>query len=107
MCFYFIKQQTSNELRIIDWSSDVCSSDLSRCRLQVAIGPLHRVAIEPEQRLELPEHQLLIVQAVGNKIDAERNAIVGERLAMAESGRASCRARVGQSGWISAGGGSS
>src|SRR3546814_9176390 len=94
-------------MRISDLSSDVCSSDLdedraifglghvfldrdrleSRCRLQVAIDPLHRVAIEPEQRLELPEHQLLIVQAVGNKIDAERNAIVGERLADRKSTR--------------------
>src|SRR3546814_6757855 len=26
--FFFVKQKTAYELRIIDWSSDVCSSDL-------------------------------------------------------------------------------
>src|SRR3546814_6856781 len=28
-CFFFIKQKTAYEMRISDWSSDVCSSDLS------------------------------------------------------------------------------
>src|SRR3546814_9941242 len=28
MCFFFFKQKTAYELRISDWSSDVCSSDL-------------------------------------------------------------------------------
>src|SRR3546814_14873462 len=27
MCFFFFKQKTAYELRISDWSSDVCSSD--------------------------------------------------------------------------------
>src|SRR3546814_942271 len=27
-CFFFLKQETAYELRISDWSSDVCSSDL-------------------------------------------------------------------------------
>src|SRR3546814_9917568 len=27
-CFFFVKQKTAYELRISDWSSDVCSSDL-------------------------------------------------------------------------------
>src|SRR3546814_9018817 len=35
MIFFFFKQKTSNEMRISDWSSDVCSSDLS-------IGPSAR-----------------------------------------------------------------
>src|SRR3546814_16283183 len=30
--FFFFKQKTAYELRISDWSSDVCSSDLSRAR---------------------------------------------------------------------------
>src|SRR3546814_2066278 len=29
-CFFFFKQKTAYEMRISDWSSDVCSSDL-RC----------------------------------------------------------------------------
>src|SRR3546814_2341432 len=28
ICFVFFKQKTAYELRISDWSSDVCSSDL-------------------------------------------------------------------------------
>src|SRR3546814_6796253 len=32
-CFFFFKQKTAYEMRISDWSSDVCSSDL-----EVAIG---------------------------------------------------------------------
>src|SRR3546814_1681819 len=37
MCFFFFKQKTAYEMRISDWSSDVCSSDLA---LPVA-GVLH------------------------------------------------------------------
>src|SRR3546814_8911043 len=28
-CFFFFKQKTAYEMRISDWSSDVCSSDLA------------------------------------------------------------------------------
>src|SRR3546814_3332819 len=30
MVFFFFKQKTAYEMRISDWSSDVCSSDLAR-----------------------------------------------------------------------------
>src|SRR3546814_3957388 len=33
-CFFFFKQKTAYEMRISDWSSDVCSSDLA-----AAAGP--------------------------------------------------------------------
>src|SRR3546814_1921037 len=29
--FFFFKQKTAYEMRIRDWSSDVCSSDLDKC----------------------------------------------------------------------------
>src|SRR3546814_990878 len=29
-CFFFFKQKTAYEMRISDWSSDVCSSDLTQ-----------------------------------------------------------------------------
>src|SRR3546814_2143695 len=32
VCVFFFKQKTAYELRISDWSSDVCSSDLPRHR---------------------------------------------------------------------------
>src|SRR3546814_1423938 len=49
--FFFFKQKTAYELRISDWSSDVCSSDLCRrgadlvaelARAAVAGGTEHR-----------------------------------------------------------------
>src|SRR3546814_7108490 len=36
--FFFFKQKTAYEMRISDWSSDVCSSDLSRHRPSVLRG---------------------------------------------------------------------
>src|SRR3546814_6449106 len=33
MCFFFFKQKTAYEMRISDWSSDVCSSDLHAVRV--------------------------------------------------------------------------
>src|SRR3546814_7925379 len=32
ICVFFFKQKTAYEMRISDWSSDVCSSDLTSCR---------------------------------------------------------------------------
>src|SRR3546814_8064565 len=29
LCIFFFKQKTADEMRISDWSSDVCSSDLT------------------------------------------------------------------------------
>src|SRR3546814_1336824 len=34
--FFFFKQKTAYEMRISDWSSDVCSSDLDDVRLVLA-----------------------------------------------------------------------
>src|SRR3546814_6753786 len=44
--FFFFKQKTAYEMRISDWSSDVCSSDLAQQRnVRGAVGivfdPLH------------------------------------------------------------------
>src|SRR3546814_4701795 len=35
--FFFFKQKTAYEMRISDWSSDVCSSDLDHFRLRALI----------------------------------------------------------------------
>src|SRR3546814_9622052 len=42
----FFKQKTAYEMRISDWSSDVCSSDL----WPGALAPLFALAIVPENR---------------------------------------------------------
>src|SRR3546814_2452529 len=34
--FFFFKQKTAYEMRISDWSSDVCSSDLPRAHVRYA-----------------------------------------------------------------------
>src|SRR3546814_4115796 len=41
-CFFFFKQKTAYEMRISDWSSDVCSSDLSARCLDPAAGVCDR-----------------------------------------------------------------
>src|SRR3546814_8630417 len=41
--FFFFKQKTAYEMRISDWSSDVCSSDLS----SRAMGPTIPVRFRP------------------------------------------------------------
>src|SRR3546814_5065078 len=39
VCFFFFKQKTAYEMRISDWSSDVCSSDLiGRLRIDNRLG---------------------------------------------------------------------
>src|SRR3546814_7988638 len=45
--FFFFKQKTAYELRMSDWSSDVCSSDLRRCRGRLGVvraGEIGRAA---------------------------------------------------------------
>src|SRR3546814_11517076 len=44
---FFFKQKTAYEMRISDWSSDVCSSDLARCaQFLRELGAARRVAVE-------------------------------------------------------------
>src|SRR3546814_9702496 len=53
LCFFFFKQKTAYEMRISDWSSDVCSSDLVRPvepgHCQQVVGPVTLADIEPER----------------------------------------------------------
>src|SRR3546814_5026908 len=48
LCRFFVKQKTAYELRISDWSSDVCSSDLRRLGegRELAVG--HFMRVDPE-----------------------------------------------------------
>src|SRR3546814_4656930 len=43
LCFFFFKQKTAYEMRISDWSSDVCSSDLLNASIttRVRFTPAH------------------------------------------------------------------
>src|SRR3546814_2588523 len=82
--FFFFKQKTAYEMRIIDWSSDVCSSDLgnSRTFVQFAIGtPIDRAYNDVNQavqqiRSDLPdgilEPQVVRVDIAGGPIKIGR-----------------------------------
>src|SRR3546814_10030897 len=56
--FFFFKQKTAYEMRISDWSSDVCSSDLRGCgavqmaRRRILSRP--RREVQPDDQLSRP-----------------------------------------------------
>src|SRR3546814_5360598 len=45
--FFFFKQKTAYEMRMIDWSSDVCSSDLVLAERYAGRGDRHRARPGP------------------------------------------------------------
>src|SRR3546814_9752508 len=65
LCFvvFFFKQKTAYEMRISDWSSDVCSSDLSLTQ-----GHDIRIAVDPDMPL-LRVDYILIEQVLINLLD--------------------------------------
>src|SRR3546814_4545573 len=56
MLFFFFKQKTAYEMRIRDWSSDVCSSDLLG---DIVLG--HEPAVMPPRDLSRPVQDALEV----------------------------------------------
>src|SRR3546814_985755 len=84
--FFFFKQKTAYEMRISDWSSDVCSSDLQDMRAQRPDAVVALPAALGDQRVRLA-HQHAGAAAV------ERDP---HHTARRQIGRASCRERVCQ-----------
>src|SRR3546814_3716322 len=89
--FFFFKQKTAYEMRISDWSSDVCSSDL-----------LHTPALVSAGRYPCPVIALLH-SCVATWWEAVRGGPMPEDfnwraalVAAGQIGRASCRERVCQ-----------
>src|SRR3546814_2435516 len=98
MYVFFFKQKTAYEMRISDWSSDVCSSDLTNRKLQVRIATEQRTIV-----------QAMAAGLAVSKADPESQAdALAHLIALAaqtedftfydvrEIGRASCRERVCQ-----------
>src|SRR3546814_663418 len=58
MVFFFFKQKTAYEMRISDWSSDVCSSDLALAE-GIDHGPLPCAILEPGDDADAIEASLI------------------------------------------------
>src|SRR3546814_20921319 len=76
--FFFFRQKTAYEMRISDWSSDVCSSDLGLIekakdllldRLDDTLEPLARVIGGKAVWDEMKENALLSTTAVARGMD--------------------------------------
>src|SRR3546814_3374340 len=96
---FFFKQKTAYEMRISDWSSDVCSSDLIRDVINV-LNTLHEI----ENALLLPEEPVVKMWRgyepqlcwYGMRVceQIEYRGIFEVEPSKKEIGRASCRERV-------------
>src|SRR3546814_5036597 len=51
LSFFFFKQKTAYEMRISDWSSDVCSSDLRPLAADLEVLDLVEITPQPRRRL--------------------------------------------------------
>src|SRR3546814_5681424 len=94
--FFCFKQKTAYEMRISDWSSDVCSSDLERgrdteCGNRVRVLNLAAVMAPSIAAASLVVLVVFRDQALASVFDAVRTRYI-------EIGRASCRERVCQYG---------
>src|SRR3546814_5287229 len=100
MFFFFFKQKTAYEMRISDWSSDVCSSDLRHAGIRQADAvDVGRQA--GDQFVSVAGHQRRTDEDVMNVGVFEDVAERGLALARIQAdrdeiGRASCRERVCQ-----------
>src|SRR3546814_944460 len=97
--FFFFKQKTAYEMRISDWSSDVCSSDLAEIFLALGFDRLvvENLVVAPADRLSVPGPVLrsgLERPPIEEVAVADRDR--GFVLLDAQIGRASCRERVCQ-----------
>src|SRR3546814_7308569 len=85
---FFFKQKTAYEMRISDWSSDVCSSDLPGSGM-----PMEMRIVKPARDRHL---QAGILQARRVEAKAGREMVTSSPRMVGEIGRASCRERVCQ-----------
>src|SRR3546814_7908675 len=84
--FFFFKQKTAYEMRISDWSSDVCSSDLTPVRHADFVAGF--IPLDSAEGADLLEDFLRLVGV--------HAAEDGEDAVAFQIGRASCRERVCQ-----------
>src|SRR3546814_19943806 len=69
-CIFFFKQKTAYEMRISDWSSDVCSSDLARQDIADRLQSARHRRGRPDARHGLhPRHRKYLHQAARESAD--------------------------------------
>src|SRR3546814_15713259 len=93
MMYCFFKQKTAYELRISDWSSDVCSSDLimaekvgleSRLRLITDAVPALIAYIDRDERYQF------VNRGYADWVGRRKEGVLGRK----DIGRETCRERV-------------
>src|SRR3546814_7889699 len=98
LVFFFFKQKTAYEMRISDWSSDVCSSDLeiwvARCCAPSAKPACNLTADPTRQKLNGWRGSKKPRKQPGLRFSTNPAAEAVHR--MRKIGRASCRERVCQ-----------
>src|SRR3546814_2308048 len=91
---FFFKQKTAYEMRISDWSSDVCSSDLPAGTIAGHAGPSYAGSDSLRVRLVgKGAHGSMPENSVDPVVMAAETVL---RLQTVKIGRASCRERVCQ-----------
>src|SRR3546814_11236167 len=81
MFFFFFKQKTAYEMRISDWSSDVCSSDLQATAVEVRLADPQQARQAANEIMQAigPQYRLYDWQQANahfvNALDVERNVM--------------------------------
>src|SRR3546814_873853 len=92
--FFCFKQKSAYEMRISDWSSDVCSSDLSAPKRSEAVAQRPAHAVRLEIRIAASDVGPAAIQQ--EWVGRRRGAGADIHDIILEIGRASCRERVCQ-----------
>src|SRR3546814_17797498 len=122
--FFFFKQKTAYEMRISDWSSDVCSSDLTtsgrvrrpsgRSSIGIFVDQAKRVRSKPFRAISSPKPASVRSMSASSQRRRRHGRMSGpmstlrlapsrELLAVEKTGRASSGARRGRSADMSVG----
>src|SRR3546814_4154703 len=87
--FFFFKQKTAYEMRISDWSSDVCSSDLGDDYELLVAVPADRVA----EAAALGERLGVPLTAIGRITDGAAVRVRSEERRVGKECVSTCRSR--------------
>src|SRR3546814_11411122 len=87
--FFFFKQKTAYEMRISDWSSDVCSSDLAR-----PLDDLDLLDVEDVARLRTGVADAVDIGAGGRIVAADERPVADRRAALAGTEAAARRGAI-------------